>query len=135
MSAHGLGSSPEDFYAAGIHNAMKPLHGTAQLIEHGLGGAANLVAPGSSVAQFFNQDNAQNDAYLRKWEQDYQNSTPDNASTYAGAAAGNAATLAGGVGERLGQAGDYVGNLIPKIPQFMRNVISGGAQGTILGLT
>lgn len=133
VSEHGLGSSPQDFYAAAGHNVMKPLHGAAQLIEHGLGGTANLVAPGSSVAQFFNQDNAQNDAYLRKWEQDYQNSTPTNAGTVAGAAIGQAAPLVAGAGEKLAQGADYLAGLIPKVPQLVKNIVSGATQGGLLG--
>lgn len=85
------------------------------------------------MAQFFNQDNAQNDAYLRKWESDYQNAVPDNASTLLGAAGGQAIPLMAGAGAKLGQGADYLAGLIPKAPQFVKSIISGATQGGLLG--
>lgn len=134
VAEHHLGGPIEDFYGAAAHNLAKPLHGLAQLVGHGAAGGVNLVAPGSSAAQAVNQAMGNYDTSLNNWENDYQAATPNNAASIVGAGGGQMIPLmAGGAGQKLAQAGDYLANAIPKLPQAIAPYLSAAGQGAALG--
>ena len=64
------------------HHAMNPLHGAAQLVEHGVNSGIQAIAPGSTVARYSQNAVNQDDAALAQRERDYQASTPDSAGIY-----------------------------------------------------
>lgn len=90
-----------DFLRATAHNFMRIPHGGAQLIEHGVAGGLNLIAPNTAVSNYANKVVSQDDAALAQWERQYQQETPDNAASYTGAVLGNVVSLGGGAGARL----------------------------------
>ncbi|SDC25387.1 glucosaminidase domain-containing protein [Paraburkholderia lycopersici] len=87
------------------HHVMAPLHGGAQLVEHGANAVVQAVAPNTAFARSVQGTVAADDAALAKWERDYQQSTPDNAGSYAGAVAGEIAPVLVAGGARAVQAG------------------------------
>jgi hypothetical protein len=95
---------------------MSALHGAAQLIEHGIGKAADFVdtTPQGLSSQITGQPAragwnqalqgtiASDDAALAQRERDYQSQTLDSAASYAGAAVGEVAPWLTGAGEAGG---------------------------------
>lgn len=71
------------------HHALNPVHGAAQLIEHGLG-KVGLISPDTV---------AQDDAAMRQREEDYQARTAGNAGSYVGAVPGEILPWMVGLGE------------------------------------
>ncbi|WP_156992150.1 hypothetical protein [Paraburkholderia oxyphila] len=84
--------------AAG-HNFMKPINGLAQLVEHGVAGGLNYVAPGSSVAKYAQGVSDSDDAALAQNEADYQKAVPDGIGAGIGATVGSIAPFLLGTGE------------------------------------
>jgi hypothetical protein len=81
-------SATSDFISALGHHLMNPLHGAAQLIEHGVNSGIQAIAPGTDLAGYAQGVVNSDDAAARAREQAYQASTPNSLSAYAGAAAG-----------------------------------------------
>lgn len=106
------------------HHALSPLHGAAQLVEHGLG-KLGVISPDTI---------AQDDAAMRQREEDYQARTAGNAGSYIGAVPGEVLPWMVGLGE-LRAAG-----LLPKVTQggLKGAVKKGGllaAEGAVMGAT
>lgn len=110
------------------HHLMSPLHGAAQLVEHGVNAAANALLPQpeqtmsglvsgqrpqahglARVRQAINDTVAADDAALAQREANYQARTPDGLAASGGALIGEVAPWMYGLGE-LRAAG-----LLPKI--------------------
>lgn len=54
------------------HHALGPLHGTSQLLRHGLNAGANAMLPdGSGLRRYINESVAEDDSALRRREEDY----------------------------------------------------------------
>lgn len=120
---------------AAAHHAMSPLHGMAQFVEHGANAAANLLPADSGIRQAVNRTVAADDAALQRRESGYQASVPTNAGTITGAAVGEIAPfLLSAPARILGYAGEKAAGLLPKAPQLLRRMMSGGAQGAALGV-
>lgn len=113
---HGIIQQLGDAASAFGHHAMNPLHGAAQLIEHGVNSGIQAIAPNSTIAQYSQNAVNQDDAALAQRERDYQASTPDNAGSYTGAALGEVipAVVAGGARVISGGA-DLAGNLAARM--------------------
>ena len=144
------------FVTALEHNVVKPFHGLAQLVEHGLGAAADYVDPAanSTIArltkggitnitprsgwnQALHNDIANDDQAMIDWENNYQKSTPDSIASNTGAVAGTILPfLATGVGKGLQFVGDTAASLVPKfLPSIVPKIVSGAVQGGTLALT
>lgn len=127
-------SSPlSDFGSALVHNVMKPLHGAAQFVENGVAKGASLL-PDNPVSRAIINTAAGDNAAQQQWERQYQQSTPDNPASYAGATVGTIAPLAlTGVTRGLQTAGDAIASLLPKAaPAVLPKIVSGAVQGGVL---
>lgn len=103
------------------HHAMGPLHGAAQLVEHGVNAAANAALPeGSALRQYVNQTVASDDAALKRREADYQARVPDGAAAGVGSVVGEVAPWMYGMGQ-LRAAG-----LLPKLAPVSQVSGAGG---------
>lgn len=105
-----------DALSAFGHHVMSPLHGAAQLVEHGANAVVQAVAPNSDFARTVQDTVNSDDAALAERERQYQASTPDNVGSYTGAVAGEVvpALLAGGT--RLIQGGaDVAANVASRL--------------------
>jgi hypothetical protein len=124
--------------AAG-HNALKPLHGLAQDIEHGVGATVHAVAPGSSADQAVSGVVSGDDAELARNEADYQRQVPDGLVNNAmGFAGGVAPWVVGGVPKALSAAGDLAASGVAKVvPSWAERMASflakTGTEGGIIG--
>lgn len=143
-----------DFGNAAVHNVLKPIHGLTQTVEHGLGTVADWVDPNyksglsslitgapnrSGWNQSLHGDITNDDAAMKNWEQTYQNNTPDNAASYAGATVGTIAPfLTSATTKGLQFVGDQAASLVPKVlgnaAPLIPRIVSGAAQGTTLAL-
>jgi hypothetical protein len=106
------------------HHALNPIHGAAQLVEHGLG-KLGVISPDTV---------AQDDAAMRQREEDYQARTAGNTGSYIGAVPGEVLPWMVGLGE-LRAAG-----LLPTITQggIKGAAKKGGllaAEGAVMGAT
>lgn len=112
---------------AAEHNFMNPIHGTAQLIEHGLGAVG--IEPQSIVAQ--------DDAAMAAREKNYQASVPDNFANNAGAVVGSIAPwVASGAAAGLSKVGGAATDILPKAtPQILKSIVSGIPQGAAVAAT
>jgi hypothetical protein len=97
----GVSTQVGGFLDALQHHALNPIHGAAQLVEHGLG-KLGVISP---------ETVARDDAAMRQREEDYQARTEGNLSSYVGAVPGEVLPWMIGLGE-LRAAG-----LLPKITQ------------------
>lgn len=125
-----------DFGSALAHNVMKPLHGAAQFVENAVAaGAAKL--PDNPLSRAIVRTATADNTAQQQWEQQYQQSTPDNAASYTGATLGQLAPLAlSGPMRGLQAAGDAVAGVLPKaVPAVLPKVVSGVAQGGVLAAT
>ncbi|MEX3555790.1 MAG: transglycosylase SLT domain-containing protein [Burkholderia gladioli] len=75
------------------HHLMAPLHGAAQLVEHGVNSAVQSVAPGTGFAQAVQRTVDSDDAALGRNEAQYQATVPNGIGTAAGATIGTVAPL------------------------------------------
>jgi hypothetical protein len=125
----------KDFGGAVLHNAIKPLHGAAQFIENAAAAGAKML-PGNSVSRAIIDTAARDNAAQAEWERQYQQSTPDNAASYAGATVGAVAPfMVGGAAKGLQTVGDAVGSLVPNAaPKILPRIVSGATQGATMGL-
>jgi hypothetical protein len=156
-----LQSGLDDFGSALAHHLGNALHGTAQLVEHGVGwGADALDTTPKTLSSLITgkyrapwnqaiQDTIKSDdAILAKREADYQAGTPDSPASYAGAAAGEVAPfMVGGVANAVKGVGDVAGNLATRglraasanVPGWLDwavpRVASGAAQGAAISAT
>lgn len=124
------------FADAAQHHLMSPLHGAAQLVEHGVNAAANLLPDGNPVRGAVNRTVASDDAALAKREADYQARTPDGAAASLGAVTGDVAPfLLAGPSRILQSAGEKVAGYLPKGAALLRKLASFGTQGGLIGAT
>lgn len=147
-----IAEGAEDFARAAGHHAMKPLHGAAQAVEHGVGWLADQVLPdetrnisglitgkkaeptsiGGRLHRYIDDTIAADDEALRQNERAYQATIADTAAADAGAVVGTVAPflLSGG---RLG--GAKVGNILraalPQGAKFLPRVAAGVTEGAI----
>jgi hypothetical protein len=130
------GSAIGDFGSALLHNAIKPFHGAAQFIENAVASGAKLL-PDNSVSRAIIDTAARDNSAQQEWERQYQQSTPDNAASYAGATVGAVAPfLLGGAANGLQTLGDAAGSLVPKAaPQILPRIVSGATQGASMAVT
>src|SRR5687768_8749376 len=75
--SRAIAVAAEDAIRAAGHHAMKPLHGAAQAIEHGVGYLAEQLLP-EDVARAVRDTVAADDAALRRNEAEYQAQVPDS---------------------------------------------------------
>jgi hypothetical protein len=125
-----------DFGSALVHNVMKPLHGAAQFVENAVASGAGLL-PDNPVSRAIIDTASKDNAAQQQWEQQYQQATPDNAASYAGATVGSVAPfVVGGVAKGIQSVGDLAASLVPKAaPSIVPRIASGAAQGATLALT
>lgn len=131
------GNIQEGAMAAAHHLANLPL-GMAQLFGHGLGAGADALLPAdSSVRQAIDTTNANMDANMAHREQQYQQTVPNSAASYAGAVMGEVAPFVldapvkglqaiGDAAKVLPDASGWLG----AASRFGNRVLSGAAQGT-----
>lgn len=116
------------------HHLMSPLHGAAQLVEHGVNAAANLLPDGNPARGAVNRTVASDDAALAKREADYQVRTPDGAPASLGAVTGEVAPfLLSGPTRILQSAGERVAGYLPEGATMLRRLASFGTQGGLIG--
>lgn len=128
------GETGADTLDALQHNVMRPLHGAAQMVVHGINSAGNAILPAGGLRKALNESTAQNDQAIRDWEADYEARNPDNAFTYGGAAVGQVAPFLVGAGAKaLQYVGGKAASLLPQAATTSRAVASGVAQGGLLG--
>ena len=141
------------FVTAANHNLVKPFHGLAQLVEHGVGAAADLIDPNYTGTRTISQiagpqprsgwnkalhdTIAQDDKAMIDWENNYQKSTPNSIASNTGAVVGSVAPfLASGVSNGLNAIGDAAASIVPKFaPSLVPKIVSGAAQGGVLALS
>lgn len=128
----GGSGTASDFVSALGHNVMKPLHGAAQLVENTVAAGAKML-PDNPVSRAIVDTAARDNAALQQSEKDYQQSTPNNAASYAGATIGTIAPLAvTGVGRGLQAIGDAVGSKIAPNAPALAKIASGATQGAVM---
>jgi hypothetical protein len=121
-----------DFLSAAGHNVMKPLHGAAQLVENTAAAGAKLL-PDNPVSRAVVDTAARDNAALQQSEKEYQQSTPDNAASYAGATVGTIAPLAlTGAGKGLQAIGDAVASKVAGNSPTIAKIASGATQGGVM---
>lgn len=103
-------SATSDFLSALGHHLMSPLHGGAQLVEHGVNAGVQALAGGTPFANYVQGIVNSDDAALRQREQQYQQSVPNNAASYTGAAIGEVLPALAVGGGSLLTKGSQVGS-------------------------
>ncbi|UIY58088.1 transglycosylase SLT domain-containing protein [Burkholderia cepacia] len=102
-------SAASDFISALGHHVMSPLHGGAQLVEHGINSGIQALAGGTPFANYVQGIVNSDDAAIRQREQQYQQNVPNNAASYAGAAVGEILPALAAGGGSLMTKGSQVG--------------------------
>lgn len=118
-------STPEnalDMLAAGGHHMRGAVLGAGQLAEHASAYLGDKILP-SSLSAPVDAAVAGDDAKIRNWEQQYQNTIPNSAGAYAGAAVGEVLPWMTGLGE-LRAAG-----LLPKATTTLGRMAVGAGEG------
>jgi len=140
----GIVGNAVDFGNAAMHHVGNFLHGTAQLIENGIGAGVHKVAPGSAVDNYLQPLIAGDNSYMRNREQSYQAQTPNSPGAYAGAAVGEVAPfLFGGASKGVNAIGDIGASAMEKLgavlsplgSKLAQNVGRGVAQGAAISAT
>ena len=109
-------SAASDFMSALGHHLMSPLHGGAQLVEHGINSGVQALAGGTPFANYVQGIVNSDDAAIRKLEQQYQQSVPNNAASYTGAAVGEVLpALIGGGGSLLAKGSQAGADLAARL--------------------
>lgn len=130
--------SVADFGAALGHHLMNLPHGLAQGIENSVNYFAQKL-PDNPVSQYIGDVTAQDNQAMTNREKQYQQSTPNNAASYAGAGVGEVAPFlfGGGLAKGLGAAGKMVGDVItpilPKSLAYAGKLADFGTQGALIG--
>lgn len=95
-----IGGGTVDALDAFQHHLMNPLHGAAQLVDHGVDSAANAALPaGNGLRRYINQTVSSDDAAMAQREADYQARIPNGIPAAIGATVGEIAPWMYGVGE------------------------------------
>lgn len=130
--SRGMLDQLSDAASAFAHHAMNLPHGIAQGVENLADSAANRFVPGTSVANWLHQTAQQDNQAMAQREKDYQSATPNSASAYLGAAAGEVAPwLAAGPAKAIQAIGDTGAGLAAKVlpGEMLPRAVGGALQG------
>jgi hypothetical protein len=132
-----IGDAVVDFGNAERHHLGNAVTGIAQLVGHGITGAANALLPADSDARaMINTTNRNADQAIAQRESAYQAQTPNTPAAYSGAAMGEVAPwLLEAPAKGLQTVGNIATRYLPESLPLLRKIVSGAVQGGTVAAT
>jgi hypothetical protein len=116
------------------HGIMTPLHGLAQMVEHGVAGAANLL-PDNPITRAINNTVSSDDAALRQMEQNYQNRTQGSVAAPIGDISAQTLASLMATGFPQGGAASVGNSLLSRLGNFAGDVGKSALGGAAVAAT